>query len=212
MKKILVAFTLLISLNTSFAQNFNGSIEFKYSTRRDTSTNIYLVKNKMIKLDQYGKKTNAIEGSFIFDLNTNKIKFVNPKRKVWGEHVSEAPQAVKGVCEVTKGTGTKTIQGLKCVEYTVKNTEENTTITYWIVENKFSFFAPVVKLWNRKDKQSIYFNQIKDLPEGSMPLLSEEKQLSDGKLVTKLEVVKIGKKVLDDASFIVPANFNKFDQ
>lgn len=212
MKKILVAFTLLISLNTSFAQNFNGSIEFKYSTRRDTSTNIYLVKNKMIKLDQYGKKTNAIEGSFIFDLNTNKIKFVNPKRKVWGEHVSEAPQTVKGVCEVTKGAGTKTIQGLKCVEYTVKNTEENTTITYWIVENKFSFFAPVVKLWNRKDKQSIYFNQIKDLPEGSMPLLSEEKQLSDGKFVTKLEVVKIGKKVLDDASFLVPANFNKFDQ
>jgi hypothetical protein len=212
MKKILVAFTLLISLNTSFAQNFNGSIEFKYSTRRDTSTNIYLVKNKMIKLDQYGKKTNAIEGSFIFDLNTSKIKFVNPKRKVWGEHVSEAPQTVKGTCEVARGTGTKTIQGLKCTEYTVKNTEENTVITYWIVENKFSFFAPVVKLWNRKDKQSIYFNQIKDLPEGSMPLLSEEKQLSDSKLVTKLEVVKISKKVLDDASFVVPANFNKFDQ
>ena len=159
-----------------------------------------------------GEKTNAIEGSFIFDLNTNSIKFVNPKRKVWGEHKSETPPIVKGVCVFTKGTNTKSIQGVKCVEYTVKNTEENTSITYWVAENKFSFFVPVIKLWNRKDKQSVYFNQIKDLPEGSMPLFSEEKQINDGKLITKLEVVKIGKKVPDDASLVVPPNYNKFDQ
>ena len=212
MKKILLALTLCLGLTTITAQNFNGSIEFKYYNQKDTNTNIYLVKDKLIKLDQYGKKSNAIEGSFIFDLTENKIKFVNPKRKVWGEHKSETPPIVKGVCAVTKGNDTKTIQGIKCVEYTVKNTDENTVITYWVAENKFSFFVPVIKLWNRKDKQSIYFNQIKDLPEGSMPLLSEEKQLSDGKLLTKLEVVKIGRKVPDDASLAVPPNYNKFDQ
>lgn len=212
MKKILVALTLYFGMAQITAQNFNGSIEFKYSTQKDTTTNIYLVKDKLIKLDQYGKKTNAIEGSFIFDLNTNKIKFVNPKRKVWGEHKSETPPIVKGVCTVTKGSGTKTVQGIKCVEYNVKNTDENTSITYWVAEGKFAFFMPIIKLWNRKDKQSVYFTQIKDLPEGSMPLLSEEKQVSDGKLITKLEVVKINKTVPDDASLEVPANYNKFDQ
>ena len=212
MKKILFALAVYFGVFQTTAQNFNGSIEFKYSTQKDTTTNIYLVKDKIIKLDQYGKKTNAIEGSFIFDLNTNSIKFVNPKRKVWGEHKSETPPIVKGVCVFTKGTNTKSIQGVKCVEYTVKNTEENTSITYWVAENKFSFFVPVIKLWNRKDKQSVYFNQIKDLPEGSMPLFSEEKQINDGKLITKLEVVKIGKKVPDDASLVVPPNYNKFDQ
>ncbi len=212
MKKILFALTLCLGLTTITAQNFSGSIEFKYYNQKDTNTNIYLVKDKLIKLDQYGKKSNAIEGSFIFDLTENKIKFVNPKRKVWGEHKSETPPIVKGVCTVTKGTSTKSIQGIKCTEYTVQNSEENTVITYWVAENKFAFFAPVIKLWNRKDKQSIYFNQIKDLPDGSMPLLSEEKQLSDGKLLTKLEVVKIGRKVPDDASLAVPANYNKFDQ
>ena len=212
MKKILLALTLCLGLTQITAQNFSGSIEFKYYNQKDTNTNIYLVKDKLIKLDQYGKKSNAIEGSFIFDLTENKIKFVNPKRKVWGEHKSETPPVVKGVCAVTKGSDTKTIQGIKCVEYTVKNTDENTVITYWVAENKFAFFVPVIKLWNRKDKQSIYFNQIKDLPDGSMPLLSEEKQLSDGKMLTKLEVVKIGRKVPDDASLAVPANYNKFDQ
>jgi len=212
MKKILFMSTVYFGLFQITAQNFNGSIEFKYSTQKDTTTNIYLVKDKIIKLDQYGKKTNTIEGSFIFDLNTNTIKFVNPKRKVWGEHKSETPPIVKGVCSVTKGTNTKSIQGIKCVEYTVKNTEENTSITYWVGENKFSFFVPVIKLWNRKDKQSVYFNQIKGLPEGSMPFFSEEKQISDGKLITKLEVIKIEKKVPDDASLVIPPNFNKFDQ
>lgn len=212
MKKILFALSLCFGLNQITAQNFNGSIEFKYATQKDTTTNIYLVKDNLIKLDQYGKKSGAIEGSFIFDLTTSKIKFVNPKRKVWGEHKSETPPVVKGVCTVTKGTNTKNIQGIKCIEYIVKNTDENTSITYWVAENKFAFFTPVIKLWNRKDKQSIYFNQIKDLPEGCMPLLSEEKQLSDGKLLTKLEVVKIGRKVPDDASLAVPPNYNKFDQ
>ena len=212
MKKIFFALSMYFGILQITAQNFNGSIEFKYSTQKDTTTNVYLVKDKLVKLDQYAKKTNAIEGSFIFDLTTNKIKFVNPKRKVWGEHKSETPPVIKGVCVVTKGNNTKSVQGIKCTEYTVKNTEENTIITYWIAENKFSFFMPVVKLWNRKDKQSIYLNQIKDLPEGSMPLLSEEKQISDGKSITKLEVVKISKKAPDDESLAVPVNYNKFDQ
>ena len=33
--------------------------------------------------------------------------------------------------------------------------------------------------------------EIKDLPKGSMPLLSEETSISDGKLISKLEVSKI---------------------
>ena len=213
MKKNLFALSFCLSLFLgTTAQNFNGTIEFKYSTPKDTNTNIYSVKEKLIKLDQYGKKSNAIEGSFIFDLATNKIRFVHPKRKVWGEHKSESTPIIKGVCVVTKGNNSKTLQGIKCTDYIVKNTDENTIITYWIGENKFVFFNPVVKMWNRKDKQSVYYNQIKDLPEGSMPLLSEEKQISDGKLLTKLEVIKVSKKMLDDEDLAVPAGYNKFDQ
>ena len=211
MKKLLL-FIGVGSLLITKAQNFSGTIDFKYATAKDTTNNVYIVKDKMIKLDQYGKKSGNIEGSFIFDLTSNSIKFVNPKRKVWGEHKSETPAIIKGKCEVTKGTSTKNVQGIKCVDYTVKNTDENTTITYWIATEKFDFFVPVLKLWNRKDKQSVYFNQITGLPEGSMPMLSEEKQLGDGKMLTKLEVIKISKKSPDDASVQVPADFTKFDK
>lgn len=206
---------VIVSLLAPFfmaAQSFGGSVEFKYYTTKDTTVNVYHVKDKNVKLDQYGKRSGTVEGSFVFDLANNNIKFVNPKRKVWGDHKSETAPIIKGVCEVKKTSNTKTIQGAKCTEYVVKNTEENTTISYWIANGKYEFFIPLVKIWNRKDKQSIYFNQIKDLAPGSMPMLSEEKQISDGKYVSKLEVIKITKENLDESKLTVPADYKKFEQ
>ncbi len=202
-----------ISLTTAaIAQSFGGSIEFKMETNKDTTTNIYYVKGNDVKLDQIGRKSGKVEGSFVFDIANKQIKFVNPVRKVWGEHKSETAPTIKGNCVSTKGAGSKTIQGQKCVEYVVKNTDENTIITYWVTTSKFEFFAPLVKIWNRKDKQSIYFNQIKDLPKGSMPLLSEEKTITDSRLISKLEVSKINKSDIDASKLTVPADYKKFEQ
>lgn len=211
MKKIIITLSSLFISISVFAQTFNGNIEFKYYNSKDTSTNIYIVKDKLIKLDQYKRSQSAMEGSFIFDLSSNTVKFLNPKRKVWGINKSETPPIIKGQCVVTKG-GAKKIQGANCTEYVVKNTEENTQITYWITQDKYNFFIPLLKLWNRKDKQSIYFAKIEGLPEGSMPFLSEEKSISDGKVISKLEVVKITKRTPEDGELEVPAGYNKYDQ
>lgn len=208
--KLLVA-SLTLSV-AAVAQSFEGTIEFKMETNKDTTTNIYYVKGNDVKLDQIGRKSGKVEGSFVFNLATKEIKFVNPVRKVWGEHKSETAPTIKGTCVSSKGTNTKMVQGQKCAEYVVKNTEENTQITYWISSGKYDFFAPLVKAWNRKDKQSIYFNQIKDLPKGSMPLLSEEKQISDNKLVSKLEVSKMTKSKIEASKLAIPADYKKFEQ
>jgi len=208
-KLLAASLTLAVA---SVAQNFEGSIEFKMETNKDTTTNIYYVKGNDVKLDQIGRKSGKVEGSFVFDLSTNQIKYVNPVRKVWGEHKSETTPAIQGSCVSSKSGAIKTIQGQKCTEYVVKNTEENTEIAYWIAPGKYDFFVPMVKAWNRKDKQSIYFNQIKDLPKGSMPFLSEERTLSDGKLVSKLEVSKITKGNIDASKLAIPADYKKFEQ
>ena len=83
MKKILFLASACVMAVCATAQSFNGTLDFKYATAKDTTYNVYIVKDKLIKLDQFGKKSGNIEGSFIFDLNSNGIKFVNPKRKVW---------------------------------------------------------------------------------------------------------------------------------
>lgn len=212
MKKSLLSVCLCVILSAVYSQSFNGTIEFKYSTQKDTSVNVYFIKDNLVKLDQYGKRNGAVEGSFIFDLKSNEIKWVNPKRKLWGLQKSETPQIIRGQCIVTKGTNIKKISGIKCQEYIVRNSEENIVITYWISSEKFDFFIPLLKLWNAKDKQRMYFGQIKDLPKGSMPLMSEEKTISEGKLLTKLEVTKIDPKVPSDENMAIPANYTKFDQ
>lgn len=215
MKKFITLFTVVFSLSEILAQGFNGSIEFKYYTQKDTSVNVFMVKNKMVRLDQYNKKNTAVEGSFLFDLTKGEVKFLNPKRKLYGTQKSETPQVIRGECIVIKGTGTKTVVGIKCSEYTVKNSEENTIITYWIADAKdakYTFFSPMMKLRNGKDRQSIYYGQIKNLPEGAMPLLSEEKQFTTGTLLTRLEATKISNTAPDDATMSIPAGYNKFDQ
>ncbi len=209
--KLLIAF-----INISFfsvAQSFEGSIEFKMeSNKGDTTTNIYYIRGNNVKLDQIGHASGKVEGSFVFNLATKEIKVVNPGRKIWVETKSETLPVIIGVCVVTKGANTRMFQGQKCIEYIVKNTEENTQITYWITINKYEFFGPLVKMWNRKDKQSVYFNQIIDLPKGSMPLLSEEKSLIDGKIISRLEVSKITKTVIDESKLTVPSDYKKFEQ
>ncbi len=211
MKKSFIFLSVFFSLSLAYSQSFNGSIDFKFYTQKDTTSNVYWVKDNLVKLDQYSRKGNNVEGSFLFDLSANEIKFLNPKRKLWGKQKSETPQVIKGECVVTKG-GTKKLAGVKCTEYTVKNVVENTMIVYWISEEQFSFFMPLIKLWNRKDKQSIYLGQIKGLVPGSMPMMSEEKSLADGKTLTKLEVTKINKTAPAANTFEIPAGYTKFEQ
>ena len=210
MKKLKL-FVAACAISTAAFAQFEGTIEFRMETKKDTTTNIYYIKGENVKLDQIGKKSGKVEGSFVFDLKEKKIKFVNPARKVWGDHKSETPPTIKGTCAVTKGTGAKTVCGKKCVDYTVKNTDENTTIVYWITTDNFGFFSQLVTLWNRKDKQSVYFNQIKDLPKGSMPLLSIETD-GTGAQVSKLEAVKIEKKAIDASQISIPSDYKKFEQ
>ena len=69
----------------------------------------------------------------------------------------------------------------------------------------------MLKLWNRKDKQSVYYSQIKNIPIGCMPMLSEEKNISDGKLISKLEVTKIDKKIPAASTFVIPSVYTKFE-
>ncbi len=206
-------FTLLFVLSTvNYFAQFGGSVDFKYYTVRDTTLNTYWVKANKIKLDQYAKKgNNVIEGSFIFDIKEKTIKFVNPKRKVWGDQKSEIPPVLKGKCVVSKGKG-KTINDIKCTEYVVKNEEENTIITYYITSEGYDFFVPMMELWNRKDKQSIYFGKIKGLPKGSMPVLSEERLITENKFVSKLEITKLTKSDIEEAKLAVPPEYKKFDQ
>jgi hypothetical protein len=210
MKKILLSLTGILGF-TAFiaAQGFEGVIEFKQFTTKDTTLNLYYVKGNDVKLDQLGKTSHKAEGSFLFDLNAGKITGLNHSRKLYDNvAVSKAP-ATNKIDTVIKLKETKSILGYKCVGYTVKSKTDNVQITYWLAPGNFNFFQPCVALWNRKDKASVYFRAIKDT-KGMMPLLSIEADMS-GKEQGKLEVIKVEKKAVDAASLEIPKDYKKFE-
>jgi hypothetical protein len=212
LRKHLLCLSLILGFSfLASAQGFEGSVEFKQITVKDTTINVYYVKGNKVKLDQLGKTSHKAEGTFLFDLTGNKITGLNPGRKVYTAVDISKASASNKIDTVIKLKDMKTILGYKCQGYTVKSKADNTQITYWLAAGNFNFFAPVVRLWNRKDKASVYFNHLKEKDvKGMFPLLSIESDLS-GKELSRLEVTKVDKKVIDAATLEIPKDYKKVE-
>lgn len=204
---ILLAATIALPVSVS-AQTFEGVIEFKKMSDKDTTNYVYYVKGDKVRIDEIGSKSKKVEGSFLIDTKAGTMKFLSHDRKTWGEHKPGAPQVVSGSPVITKGAATKTLHGYKCSEYIVKNEAEGTQISFWVTGGKFSFFKPMIKLLNRKEKFATYF-QLLNVKDGSFSFLAIQSDLS-GKETGRLEVTKIEKKPVDASQFEVPKDYKEF--
>lgn len=213
MKKYILQFISIIVMGIVFstvatAQSFEGTIEFKKETPMDTTNYVYYVKGYLVRIDEIGSKSHKAEGTFLVDMDQKTMKSLNHDRKLYMDQPPPPAPTLKGTCTVTKGE-VKNLQGYKCVEYVVTNTEENTKISYWLADGKFSFFEKLLRQLNRKDKSSVYFLQIPSI-KNTFPMLSIQQSM-DGKDQMRLEVTKITKKEIDPAMFDLPKDYNKFE-
>lgn len=213
MKKYILQFISIVVMGIVFstvatAQSFEGIIEFKKETPTDTINYVYYVKDYLVRIDEIGTKSHKAEGTFLIDMDQKTMKSLNHDRKLYMDQPTPATPTLKGTCTVTKAD-VKNLQGYKCVGYVVTNTEENTKISYWVADGKFSFFEKLLRQLNRKDKSSVYFLQIPSI-KNSFPMLSVQQSL-DGKDQMRLEVTKIIKKEVDPTMFDVPRDYNKFE-
>ncbi len=213
MKKSLLLITAVAVLMFTFsfgarAQSFEGVIEFKKMSTIDTTTYIYYVKGGNVRIDEIGTKSHKVEGSFLIDLDAKTMKSLNHDRKLYMDQEKPTVPVIKGTCVAKKGTVVKNLQGYKCNEYTVTNTEEATVITYYLADGKFTFFERLLRQLNRKEKSSEYFLEIKDV-KNVFPMLSVQTDMS-GKETGRLEVTKISNKPIDTSMFEVPKGYNKF--
>lgn len=212
MKKLILSVTFaLTGMFIATAQSFEGVIEFKKQTTTDTVNYIYHIKGDKVRLDEIGSKSKKVEGSFIIDLKTNSMLSLSHDRKMYIEQASGTPAVVTGKPEVKKTDNVKTIQGMKCTEYIVKNPEEKVQVTYWMASNHYDFFFKLLKVLNRKDKSAVYVQQITGA-DGMFPFLSTQVNLETNKEEVKMEVTKVEKKTIDAAKFDVPKDYQKFQK
>ncbi len=193
------------------AQSFEGVIEFKKQTSTDTVNYIYYVKGDKVRLDEIGSKSKKVEGSFIIDLKTNSMVSLSHERKLFIEQAPGTPATVTGKPEVKKTGTVKTILGVKCNEYVVKNADEKVQVTYWMGSGKFDFFFKLLKVLNRKDKSAVYVQQLTSV-DGMFPFLSSQVNLETNKEEVKMEVTKVDKKTVDAKMFEMPKDYQKFQK
>lgn len=215
MKKSILKLASVIVVMTAFsftaiAQAFEGTIEFKKASTTDTTNYIYYVKGNQVRIDEIGTKSRKVEGTFLVDMDAKTMKSLNHERKLYMDQPTPAAPIIKGTCTVKKGQNVKNLQGYKCVEYIVTNNDENTQISYYIADGKFTFFDKLLRQLNRKDKSSTYYLQIQDV-KNSFPMLSIQTDLA-GKENGRLEVTKITKKEIDPTMFELPKGYNKFEK
>ncbi len=215
MKKSILKFTATVVLLFTvcvgaFGQGFEGVIEFKKFSALDTNNYVYYIKGDNVRIDEIGARSHKVSGTFLIALDAKTMKGLDHDKKLYTEQAMRAAPAIAGTCEVKKGTTVKNLQGYKCTEYIVTNTEEKTIITYYVADGKFVFFEKLLRMLNRKEKSSQYFLQIKDI-KNMFPMLSIQTDLT-GKETGKLEVTKITKKEIDSSMFEVPKGYKPFSK
>ena len=123
-QKITVAVVLMLTCALgTMAQAFEGVIEFKKASTLDTTSYIYYVKGGMVRIDEIGARSHKVEGTFLINLDAKTMKSLNHERKLYMDQATPSTPVMKGTCAVKKGTNVKNIQGYKCNEYIVTNTD-----------------------------------------------------------------------------------------
>ena len=205
-----VMLLMFISTSLAHAQSFEGTIEFKRETATDTTNYVYYVKGFQVRIDEIGGKSHKAEGTYLINMDEKTVHALNHERKLYMDQPTPPAPVTKGTFSVKKGQTPKNLQGYKCTEYTIINTEENTQITYWLADGKFSFFEKLLRQLNRKDKSSVYFLQLPDI-KNTFPMLSIQQSLNEKDQV-RLEVTKITKKEIDPAMFELPKGYTMFEK
>lgn len=215
MKKQILAFSAVVAAvlfptTNLFSQGFEGTIEFKKISSIDTIQYIYYVKGDNVRIDEIGSDKRTA-GTMLVNIKDGSAKSLSPERKLYldVEKGKQTPVA-KDKVKIEKGKGVKTIAGYKCNEVVVKNSDENTVITYYIAKDNFHFLTGVIKSLNRKDKISTHYQLLSDI-DNSFPFLAVETDFS-GTKKSSLEVIAVNKHKIESSIFQIPAGYKKFEK
>ncbi len=192
----------------SFAQSFEGVLEFTKTKGPIVSNYKYYIKGEHIRIEEINKN-GEIEGIMLVNTNDNTVVALSPERKLFMEVPNNRNLAVPSV-KVEKTSSTKEIIGYKCSEWKVTCADEGRVVSYWVADGDFDFFIPLLKTLKRKERLSTYFQTV-DGAGGFFPFHGIEKT-TDGTEVEKLETKKVVKGTIGLDLFVIPKDFTKFEK
>lgn len=190
------------------AQSFEGTIEFTKTTGPVVTNYKYYVKGDHVRIEELSSRGN-VQGIMLVDNRDNTVTALSPDRKLYMDVPNmRLPKEIKA--DVKKTGEMKDMAGYKCEKWVVKSPSEDRILTYWVAQDAFDFFIPLLKTLNRKDEQALFFLKI-DGAKGVFPMLGTEQKI-DGSEVSRLEVTKVSRGTQKSELFEIPAGFAKFER
>ncbi|MEO7081425.1 MAG: DUF4412 domain-containing protein [Flavobacteriales bacterium] len=190
------------------AQSFEGTIEFTKTTGPVVTNYKYYIKGDHVRIEELSSRGN-VQGIMLVDNRDNTVTALSPDRKLYMDVPNmRLPKEIKS--DVKKTGEMKDLAGYKCEKWVVKSPSEDRILTYWVAQDAFDFFIPMLKTLNRKDEQALYFLKI-DGAKGVFPMIGVEQKI-DGSEVSRLEVTKVTRGAQKADLFEIPAGFTKFER
>ena len=207
----LITATILASTLCAFnasAQSFEGVIEFTKSTGPVSTMYKYYVKDDFVRIEELSEK-GVIQGIMLVDNHDRRVVAISPERKLYMDVPNmRLPKDVD--VQVQKTAESKQVAGYKCKKWVVSNASADRKVTYWVADDAFDFFIPMLRTLNRKDEQAVYFLEIPEA--GGVFTMQGVETKSDGSVISTLEVKKIAPQKLADELFRIPSGFTKFER
>ena len=189
-------------------QSFEGVIEFTKTTGPVMTSYKYFIKGDRVRIEEISAR-GEVQGIMLVDTRDRSVTALSPDRKLYMDVPNmRLPKDVR--TEIKKTGETQDMAGYKCEKWLVKSASEDRQIAYWVAQDGFDFFIPMLETLNRKDEQAVFFLQIQGA-KGVFPMMGVEQKM-DGSEVSKLEVTKVSKGTQKPTMFEIPAGYNKFER
>jgi len=208
MKKMLFSAAMLAAsvLTLNAQSTFEGEIKFREIKGNDTVNTVFYVLGDKVKMDEINSKTKKPETTYLANVNYRTMQTINHNKKIYiDKNTSSTSEAPEITFEKTKNL--KTINGYKCVEYIVKNEDEDIEISYWLGKGKFDFYEPFENMLNSKENIYLYLMQIDNI-SAMIPFEAVEKQ--KGEIKTTLTAISVKKDPPEEYIFSLPKDYTKF--
>ncbi len=208
LRSVTVAAALASCLFSLHAQSFEGIIEFTKTTGPVVTNYKYYVKGDHVRIEEISARGD-VQGIMLVDNHDKTVTALSPDRKLFMDVPNmRLPKDVK--TDIKKTGEMKDLAGYKCEKWVVKSPSEDRTLTYWVAQDAFNFFVPMLETLNRKDEQALFFLKI-DGAKGVFPMLGLEQKM-DGSEVSRLEVSRVARGQQKADLFEVPAGYTRFER
>lgn len=206
--KIVLIISFLISCLSSQAQNFTGKIVFGVSIEGDssglaevfmpTSLEYSFGKSKM-GLSITGGMAETLFGNILIDTKKEQIYSIDHQALSITEHINDLPETVKKIT-ITKEADIDNILGYSCQKYKGVSVQNNQTILYWWVTEKFE----LPKTASKFDMMGFPVFNLPDVDGLVLRMVME----SEG-IIIKVEATELRNESVPDSEFSLPKNYTR---